>query len=212
MKAKDSVSSPSTRRNDLDWLRTLAVLLVLPFHSLLVFVQNPNSVVFMKDTIDCFNCDRVAGFIDQWHMPVLFIIAGMSTAFALAKRSGGQYLRERVSRLVIPLAVRDCHLCAPHDLYHPNRPGQNAYLLAALRQLLHVWPGYHRPPGNLHSSAPVVHSLPGRLFPGCDCRCSSCSGARAARASCGGWPGSSRNPWRSSCWDSWWLWRGGPRF
>ena len=103
MKAKDSVSSPSVRRNDLDWLRTLAVLLVLPFHSLLVFVQNPNSVVYMKDTIDCFNCDRVAGFIDQWHMPLLFIIAGMATAFALAKRSGGKYLRERVSRLVIPL-------------------------------------------------------------------------------------------------------------
>ena len=36
-------------------------------------------------------------------MPVLFIIAGMSTAFALAKRSGGQYLRERVFRLLIPL-------------------------------------------------------------------------------------------------------------
>jgi len=91
------------RKYDLDWLRILAVLLLVPFHSLLVFVQDPNSVVYLKDTVDCFYCDRVAGFIDQFHMPVLFIIAGMSTAFSLAKRSGWQYLRERVSRLVIPL-------------------------------------------------------------------------------------------------------------
>ena len=103
MKAIDSVSSPSTRRNDLDWLRTLAVLLLVPFHSLLIFVQDPGSVVFLKDTVDCLYCDRVAGFIHQFHMLVLFIIAGMSTAFSLAKRSSGQYLRERVSRLVIPL-------------------------------------------------------------------------------------------------------------
>jgi peptidoglycan/LPS O-acetylase OafA/YrhL len=98
-----SSPSPTTRRHDLDWLRTLAVLLIVPFHSLLVFVQNPDSVVYLKDTVDCFACDRVAGFIHQFHMPILFIIAGMSTAFALAKRRGGQYLRERVSRLLIPL-------------------------------------------------------------------------------------------------------------
>ena len=103
MKAVDSVSSPSTRRNDLDWLRTLGVLLLVPFHSLLVFVQNPDSVVFLKDTADCFYCDRAAGFIDQFHMPLLFIIAGMSSALALTKRSGGQYLHNRVLRLVIPL-------------------------------------------------------------------------------------------------------------
>jgi len=91
------------RKYDLDWLRILGVLLLVPFHALLIFVQDPHSVVFLKDTVDCIYCDRVAGFIDQFHMPMLFIIAGMSTAFSLAKRSGGQYFRERVSRLAIPL-------------------------------------------------------------------------------------------------------------
>ncbi len=103
----------SPRRSDLDWLRTLAVLLVLPFHSLLVFVQKPDSVVFMKDTIDCYYCDKIAGFIDVYHMPLLFVIAGMSTAFALKKRSGGQYLGERVLRLLMPLLFGIAFFVAP---------------------------------------------------------------------------------------------------
>jgi glucans biosynthesis protein C len=102
MKAKDSVTMLSNRRYDLDWVRTLVVLLVLPFHSLLVFVQNPGSVVYLKDTLDCTACDRMAGFIAVWQMQALFVIAGMSTFFALSKRSGGQYLLERVTRLLVP--------------------------------------------------------------------------------------------------------------
>ena len=113
MKAIDSVSSSSTRRNNLDWLRILAVLLLVPFHSLLVFVQDPDSVVYMKDTVDCFFCDKVAGFIHQFHMPVLFIIAGMSSWFALTRRSGGQYFRNRVFRLLIPLVFGLAALVPP---------------------------------------------------------------------------------------------------
>jgi glucan biosynthesis protein C len=43
------------------------------------------------------------GFIHMWHMPMLFIISGYSTYFALGFRSMQQYARERVFRLLIPL-------------------------------------------------------------------------------------------------------------
>lgn len=36
-------------------------------------------------------------------MPLLFLLAGMSTRFALSKRSAGQYITERVKRLLVPL-------------------------------------------------------------------------------------------------------------
>jgi len=40
----------------------------------------------------------------MWHMPMLFIISGAATYFALGYRSVGQYIRERFLRLFIPLA------------------------------------------------------------------------------------------------------------
>ena len=44
----------------------------------------------------------VLDFISVWHMPLLFLLAGASTYFALRKRSNRQYVGERVLRLVVP--------------------------------------------------------------------------------------------------------------
>ena len=44
----------------------------------------------------------VLGFISVWHMPLLFLLAGASTYFALRKRSSRQYVGERFTRLGVP--------------------------------------------------------------------------------------------------------------
>lgn len=95
-------SNPN-RRADVDWLRVAAVFLLIPFHAGLIFVLNPNSIMYVKDSINSVVLDRICGFIHQFHMPLLFVISGMSTWFALAKRTAGQYLVERVKRLLTPL-------------------------------------------------------------------------------------------------------------
>jgi surface polysaccharide O-acyltransferase-like enzyme len=94
--------STSIRRNDLDWLRVLAVLLLVPFHSALVFVQDPHSIMYVKDALNSAELVRIASFIHQFHMPLLFFIAGASSYYALGVRSAGQYLQERVKRLLVP--------------------------------------------------------------------------------------------------------------
>jgi glucan biosynthesis protein C len=45
---------------------------------------------------------RIASFIHQFHMPLLFFIAGASSYYALGVRSTVQYLQERVRRLLVP--------------------------------------------------------------------------------------------------------------
>jgi glucan biosynthesis protein C len=89
------------RRNDLDWVRILAVLLLIPFHTARIF-----------DTFEAFyvkNAELSAGlsyvvveFLNKWQMALLFLIAGASTWYAMRSRSGGQYLLERLKRLMIP--------------------------------------------------------------------------------------------------------------
>jgi glucan biosynthesis protein C len=101
--AVKTVSTPtSSRRNDLDWLRVLAVLLLVPFHSALIFVMDPDSIMYIKDTVNSGFLDHVASFIHQFHMPLLFVISGASTYLALGFRSSGVYLRERFFRLLVP--------------------------------------------------------------------------------------------------------------
>ena len=90
------------RRYDLDWLRVLGVLLLVPFHVALIFVLDPNSIMYIKAGVNSPILDEAAGFVHMWHMPTLFIISGGATYFALGFRSAGPYIKERFLRLLVP--------------------------------------------------------------------------------------------------------------
>jgi hypothetical protein len=59
--------------------------------------------MYIKDVVDSRALEIVAGFVHMWHMPMLFIISGAATYFALGFRSVGDYIRERFLRLFLPL-------------------------------------------------------------------------------------------------------------
>jgi len=90
------------RRHDIDWLRVLAVLLLVPFHSALIFSFAPGDIVYVKNQVESPLLIQFAYFVHQWHMPLLFLLAGASTWFALEFRTAGRYLEERFLRLVVP--------------------------------------------------------------------------------------------------------------
>jgi glucan biosynthesis protein C len=89
------------RRYDIDWLRVLAVLLLFPFHSARIF--DTFSTWYVKNEVLSEALTYFITYVHPWHMPLLFLLAGASTWFALSFRSGGQYAKERVTRLLIPL-------------------------------------------------------------------------------------------------------------
>jgi peptidoglycan/LPS O-acetylase OafA/YrhL len=91
------------RRYDLDWLRVLAVLLLVPFHTALIFSLDLDDIVYVKDAVESPPLVEISSFMWLWHMPLLFVIAGASVWFALKYRAVGRYLVERFTRLVIPL-------------------------------------------------------------------------------------------------------------
>jgi peptidoglycan/LPS O-acetylase OafA/YrhL len=88
-------------RHDLDWLRVFAILLLLYFHTAMIFTAEWGWHVKNAETSNLlleFNY-----FLRLFRMPVLFLISGIGTSFALRFRSSGEYLKERGKRLLIPL-------------------------------------------------------------------------------------------------------------
>jgi len=91
------------RQYYIDWLRVILIISVFLFHIGMIFNNWPWHIKndqqydgFLKQTMV---------FLHYWRMPLLFMLSGAGTYFALGKRTSGQYLAERFRRLVIPLAV-----------------------------------------------------------------------------------------------------------
>jgi len=89
------------RRHDLDWLRVMAVLLLIPFHSARVFDVWEDFYVKNGRTSGGLTWGVIA-FLNPWHMPLLFVLAGAATWYALGHRSAGGYAAERSKRLLVP--------------------------------------------------------------------------------------------------------------
>lgn len=87
----------------MDWLRVLAVLLLFPFHTLRVF--DANDPFYVKSAVTSMPVTYLLAFIDRWHMPLLFLLAGASTYLAMRRRTPREYVGERAKRLLTPFAL-----------------------------------------------------------------------------------------------------------
>ncbi|GLH74682.1 membrane protein [Geothrix limicola] len=95
------MSDPTSRRPDIDALRVACILLLHLYHSARMFNVNDPWHVKAPVLLPALN-----GPMDVLHlvrMPLLMLIAGMATAFALRRRSLGAFAWDRVKRLLLPL-------------------------------------------------------------------------------------------------------------
>ncbi len=88
------------RRHDIDWLRVIVFGLLIFYHVGMFFVPWGWHVK-NNEIIGWIRYPML--FLNQWRLPILFVISGMGTAYALSFRSGGQFASERAKRLGIPL-------------------------------------------------------------------------------------------------------------
>ena len=103
-----TVNSPSVeqakpmRRHDIDWLRVILFGLLIWFH---YAVFSLGALEGEGSSMEMFNLPLffVIGVMHQWRLAALFVISGMGTAFAFRRRTSGVYVKERWTRLGIPL-------------------------------------------------------------------------------------------------------------
>ncbi len=90
------------RRHDLDWLRVLVFGLLIFYHVGMFFVpwdfHIKNNIIYPMVMWPMI-------FVNQWRLSILFIISGMGTSYALSRRNGWQFVKERTFRLFLPLVV-----------------------------------------------------------------------------------------------------------
>ena len=91
------------RRYDIDWLRVIAMLGVFVLHSTRFFcTEDWQLKVPAAQQSDILGLLR--GFLlSVWLMPLFFLVAGFAARYSLKHRTVGQYLVERVKRILVPL-------------------------------------------------------------------------------------------------------------
>ncbi|HOX36792.1 MAG TPA: acyltransferase family protein [Candidatus Brocadiia bacterium] len=99
------------RRPDVDWLRAFAVLLLVPFHTGLLFCDWGFFPLKTGENHEAFA--YFCGILHQFHMPLLFALSGIGSWFALRKRTPGQYVEERFKRLFVPLVFGTIVIAPP---------------------------------------------------------------------------------------------------
>lgn len=93
-------SSKPVRLYYLDWLQVLAILGVFLFHAVHPFDDLVDWHI--KNGEFSVLATFYTGFFNLWGMPFFFFMAGATSCFSLRHRSAKRYLRERVTRLLIP--------------------------------------------------------------------------------------------------------------
>lgn len=89
------------RRYDIDWLRNFVIFLLIPFHTARIFdYWEPN---YVKSASLSWSLSWFIVLIGYWFMPLMFWLAGASSWYALDYRTGIEYVKERISRLFVPL-------------------------------------------------------------------------------------------------------------
>ena len=95
-------STSSTRRPDLDALRVGCILLLHLYHSARMF--NVDDPWHVKAAVLLPVLNGPMDVLHMVRMPLLMLVAGLATAYAMRKRSIGTFARDRVKRLLLPLA------------------------------------------------------------------------------------------------------------
>jgi len=84
----------------LDNIRYGIVILVVIYH--VIFIFNSVGVISNISLVGIPLMDIFLYFVYPWFMPCLFLVSGISARYALQRKSGKEFVKERATKLLIP--------------------------------------------------------------------------------------------------------------
>jgi glucan biosynthesis protein C len=133
------------RRYELDWLRVLAFSAVFFYHCGRFF---DSSYWHIKNNSTSTLVDTLKGIFDLWGMPLIFMVSGASIFFALRSGGADRFLRDKIWRLLVPLAFGILVLSPPQNylerLTHGQFQGSFLDYVPLYFRDWHLWNGEFR--------------------------------------------------------------------
>lgn len=108
--------SISERRYDIDWLRVIAIALLLIYHMAIVFQPWGIYIGFIQSLETSEAIWIPMALINVWRIPLLFLVSGMGMCFALRRRNWKQLLSDRALRILLPLIFGSFFIVPIHVL------------------------------------------------------------------------------------------------
>jgi hypothetical protein len=91
------------RRHEMDLMGMLIVVGLVFFHSAQIFSGTEHYVENTQQGVAAgIVANLILAFASMWGMPLMMLIAGTAIWYSLRKRTAGQFLLNRVQRLLIP--------------------------------------------------------------------------------------------------------------
>jgi len=120
------------RRYDIDWLRVIAIGLLLIYHIGIGFQPWGVFIGFIQCDQSLESLWPAMALLNVWRIPLLFFVSGMGVGFAIRRRSWKQLLLERTRRILLPLVFGALFIVPIHLLlwqkyysqdlsYHPGQ-------------------------------------------------------------------------------------------
>jgi peptidoglycan/LPS O-acetylase OafA/YrhL len=114
--------------------------MLFPFHTAFIFSAGWYGYYVSSD-YPSVAAHGLAVAVEPWIMPLLFCIAGMSTKYALQKRTPQMYLKDRVTKLLVPFLAGMVLICPViayfalrfHTGYNGNFAGAFVHFFSSIR-------------------------------------------------------------------------------
>ncbi|RQP19235.1 MAG: acyltransferase [Parapedobacter sp.] len=111
------------RRYDIDWIRVIAIGLLLIYHVAIGFQPWGIAIGFIGNDQPWLSLWIPMTLLNVWRIPLLFFVSGMGVYFALRNRTWSQLVRERARRILLPflfgmVAIVPVHIYLWQRYYH----------------------------------------------------------------------------------------------
>jgi glucans biosynthesis protein C len=124
------------RRYDIDWIRVIAIALLMIYHCAIGFQPWGMFIGFITNQESLSSLWPAMMLLNVWRIPLLFFVSGMGVFLAFQKRNITQLLLERGKRIGIPLIFGSFCIVPIHEWIRQSFYKQSTYYAPGMS---HLW-------------------------------------------------------------------------